>query len=38
MGKTYVKGEPNQINSLSPPCELVERGRKAGMIIIERVM
>jgi hypothetical protein len=28
--RTGLRGRPNQLNSLSPPCEMVEIGSKAG--------
>jgi hypothetical protein len=33
MVRTNVKGEPNQLNSLLPPCEPEERGSKVSLII-----
>jgi hypothetical protein len=31
--KANIRGEPNQLNCLSLPCEMVEKGSKVGMII-----
>jgi hypothetical protein len=28
--RTNIRGEPNQLNSLSPPCKAEERGSKVG--------
>ncbi len=28
--RTNIRGKPDKLNSLSPPCETVERGRKAS--------
>jgi hypothetical protein len=28
--RTGLRGKPNQLNSLSPPCEMVEGGSKAS--------
>jgi hypothetical protein len=28
--RTGLRGKPNQLNSLSPPCKMVERGSKAS--------
>jgi hypothetical protein len=31
--RTNVRGEPNQLNFLSPPCKIMERGSNVGVII-----
>jgi hypothetical protein len=31
--RTNIRGEPNQLNFLLPPCKMVERGSEVSMII-----